>query len=579
MSLGFKLKDLEIARKIYIIIGIGVISLIAVSFMSYYLIRTLNTVTRLGMCEHRYAVEVSNAELNFEEFAKTGDAAFKNAFDASMDIAISYVQFFGKVEEFIETRPIDELEEEAFNVYEELGSRDYAYLMINRTRLLLFVDFQMIHDLIDLPKSAYPVGMATKTAVDDYKNATGEEKEKIFTDIRVKFDKMQKLGVEFGRIINEFTEFFQALASIALFSVSLLAIVASVIVSIVISRSITRPLPELVELSEKMSEGDFTQRIDTDRKDEIGILSDSMNKTVSSLAGMFKDISNGVDTLTASSADLTEISRHMSQSAEQSSAKSDVVAASAEEMSATMTSVAGASENAASNINMVAMAASEMAATIHEIAKNSENARSITDQAVSKAKSASDKVEELGAAAVEINEVTETITKISDQTNLLALNATIEAARAGQAGKGFTVVANEIKELAGQTSNATRNIKKRIEGIQNSTAGTVSEIERISTVIHEVNEIISTIAAAVEEQTVTTGDVAGNVARASDGIQEVNENVGQSAAVADEIARDILEVNRVAGEISNSGSRVNMSAEELSSLAGQLKEMVGKFRI
>ncbi len=579
MRLGFKLKDLEIARKIYVIIGIGVISLIAVSFMSYYLIRTLNTVTRIGMCEHRYALEVSRARSGFEEYVKTGDAAFMNAFDSSIDIAISYVRFFGRVEEYIDTRPIDELEEEAFKLYEELGSREYAFLMINRTRLLLLVDLKMIHDLIDLTKTAFPLGVAITTSVEKYEKAAGAERDKVYMEIRAKFDKMQKLGVEFGRIINEFTEYFQSLATMALFSVSLLAIAASLVFSIVISRSITKPLPELVHLSEKMSAGDFTQRIDVDRKDEIGVLADSMNRTVSSLAQMFKDIADGVDTLTSSSVDLTDISRRMSQSAEQSSDKSDEVAAAAKEMSATMNSVAGASEIAASNINMVAAAAEEMASTIHEIARNSENARSITDDAVSKAGSASDKVEELGGAAREINKVTETITSISDQTNLLALNATIEAARAGKAGKGFTVVANEIKELAGQTSHATRDIKKRIEGIQNSTAGTVTEIEQISSVINKVNELISTIAIAVDEQTAATGEVAENVARASEGIQEVNENVGQSSAVADEITKDILEVNQAAGEISSSGSKVNMSAEELSGLAGKLKEMVGKFKI
>jgi len=81
---------------------------------------------------------------------------------------------------------------------------------------------------------------------------------------------------------------------------------------------------------------------------------------------------------------------------------------------------------------------------------------SITDEAVSEAKSASDNVDELGKAAQEISKVTEAITEISEQTNLLALNATtIEAARAGEAGKGFAVVANEIKELARQTAEAT----------------------------------------------------------------------------------------------------------------------------
>jgi methyl-accepting chemotaxis protein len=82
----------------------------------------------------------------------------------------------------------------------------------------------------------------------------------------------------------------------------------------------------------------------------------------------------------------------------------------------------------------------------------------------------------LGSSAKSIGNVVETITEISEQVNLLALNATIEAARAGEAGKGFAVVANEIKELAKQTAEATQDIRLKIETIQGSTEGTVTEI-------------------------------------------------------------------------------------------------------
>jgi len=108
-----------------------------------------------------------------------------------------------------------------------------------------------------------------------------------------------------------------------------------------------------------------------------------------------------------------------------------------------------------------------------------------------------EQVHQLGQAAREIGKGTETINEISSQTNLLALNATIEAARAGSAGKGFAVVANEIKQLAQQTASATEDIKKRIGGVQSSTAGGIAEIEKVTQVIHEVSDIVSSIAAAM----------------------------------------------------------------------------------
>ena len=86
---------------------------------------------------------------------------------------------------------------------------------------------------------------------------------------------------------------------------------------------------------------------------------------------------------------------------------------------------------------------------------------------------ATPKIEQLGSAANDIGKVIDEIQDIAEQTNLLALNATIEAARAGDAGKGFAVVATEVKELAKQTAAATEDIRKRIVGIQGSTAEAV----------------------------------------------------------------------------------------------------------
>ena len=350
-------------------------------------------------------------------------------------------------------------------------------------------------------------------------------------------------------------------------------------IGLFISFSITRPIIKGVDFARGMSLGDFTATLDIDQKDEIGVLADALNKMVSNLGQMIREIAENSKTLSGSASNLSSIANQMSSGADSMSGKSNTVAASAEEMSANMTSVAAAIEQASTNVGIVATASEDMMATINEIAQNSEKARTITGEAVSQAKSASGLVEELGNAAQNIGKVTETITEISEQTNLLALNATIEAARAGDAGKGFAVVANEIKELARQTADATQQIKGKIGGIQDSTAATVTEIEQITKVIDDVNEIVSTIATAVEEQSVTTKEIVNNVQQASQGIQEVTENVTQSSTVAREIAGDISEVNQSTGEMSNSSSQVNLSAGELNNLAGQLEDTVGRFKV
>ncbi|MCF6188233.1 MAG: methyl-accepting chemotaxis protein, partial [Desulfobulbaceae bacterium] len=313
--------------------------------------------------------------------------------------------------------------------------------------------------------------------------------------------------------------------------------------------------------------------------DDLQALSTHFNSFVVKLQVMFKEVVQGVVTMSSATTELSAISEQMSSGAATVSGQSETVATAAEEMSMNMDSVAAATEQATTNINLVASAAEEMSATIAQVADNTEQARSVTGEAVGEAASASEKVQELGAAAKEIGKVTETINEISDQTNLLALNATIEAARAGEAGKGFAVVANEIKELAKQTAEATGEIRTRIEGIQSSTAGTVNQIERISTVINTINQTVTEITGAVEEQSKATDAIADNVSQAAQGLGEVNENVAQSATVTSEIARDITGISQSAGEMATSSGEVQASAAELSELAEKLKNMVGGFKL
>jgi len=224
-------------------------------------------------------------------------------------------------------------------------------------------------------------------------------------------------------------------------------------------------------------------------------------------------------------------------------------------------------------------AAEEMSATINEISQNTEKARQITGEAVSQARACTGHVSSLGDAAQQIGKVVETITEISEQVNLLALNATIEAARAGEAGRGFAVVANEIKELAKQTAAATMEIKAKVEGIQNSTRGTIGGIETITGVVGQINEIVATIATAVEEQSVTTREIAGNVAQAARGIGDVNGNVAQSSSVSGEIARQIAGVNQAASDISGACGQVGGQATQLKGLSEKLTELVGRFKV
>ncbi|MBU1568480.1 MAG: methyl-accepting chemotaxis protein [Proteobacteria bacterium] len=368
-------------------------------------------------------------------------------------------------------------------------------------------------------------------------------------------------------------------ALITMLIVAAIAIVFGITVGIFLTRAITGPIRKTAAFAKTMANGDFTKNLDVHQSDEIGVMADSLNTMVSQLGSMVKEIIVGVNTLTGSASELTDISGQLNTAAQETSAKSTSVATAAEEMNANIQSVSAAMEESSSNVGIVATSTDEMTATVNEIAKNTEKARSITAAAVSQSHQTSTKMASLGESANKIGRVTETITEISEQTNLLALNATIEAARAGEAGKGFAVVANEIKELAKQTAIATIDIKNQINEMQNTTTSTITDIEKISKIIEEIHEMIDAIATAVEEQSTATSEIANNITQASQGIAEVNENVAQSTIVITDITREIADINVQSTLVESNSNQVQHSATALSELSVQLKSLVNRFKV
>ncbi|KAB2890206.1 MAG: methyl-accepting chemotaxis protein [Desulfobulbaceae bacterium] len=361
--------------------------------------------------------------------------------------------------------------------------------------------------------------------------------------------------------------------------VGLVVVIAAVLITILLVRTINRPLQDLAAKSVKVGEGDYTITFEAVTDDAIGQLARSLGVMVTKAREMLEDIIHSSQALAAASTELASISEQMVSNADATARIADTASGNARDVSDNMTSISAAMEQSATNLDMIASASEEMGTTIREIAENSSRARATTEDAVEKARKSHDGVRELGEAARAIGTVTETITDISDQTNLLALNATIEAARAGEAGKGFAVVANEIKELAKQTAAATGKIREAIEDIQNQTGETVKDIESITVVIQDVNDVVNSIVSAVEEQSITTAEIVNNVSQASQGITEINENIASSSAMTAQMSDGVGQVKERSVEVMSNSQYVRSSADELSQLSEKLTALVSRFRI
>ena len=181
-------------------------------------------------------------------------------------------------------------------------------------------------------------------------------------------------------------------------------------------------------------------------------------------------------------------------------------------------------------------------------------------------------VSSLGLCSEQIGEIVSTIEDIADQTNLLALNAAIEAARAGEQGRGFAVVADEVRALAERTTKATKEIGNMIKNIQSETRKAVAVMEEGVDEVSKGTADAAKSGDALREIIVKINDVAMQVSQVATAAQ-------QQSTTTTEITSNILQMTRVVDNSSREAQESAATTSQLSSLAGNLQDIMRQFRL
>lgn len=346
---------------------------------------------------------------------------------------------------------------------------------------------------------------------------------------------------------------------------TVLALLVGVLAAFLITRQITRPLRETMDVVEKIANGDLTQNLRVTRRDELGALQQGIARMGTTLRELITGIRDGVTQIASAAEELSAVTEQTSAGANNQKVETDQVATAMHEMAATVQEVArnaeqashaatGADEEARAGDRVVGEAISQIERLASEVHRSTE-AMSLLQQESQK-----------------IGSVMDVIKSVAEQTNLLALNAAIEAARAGEAGRGFAVVADEVRGLAQRTQQSTEEIEGLVASLQNGTQQVADVMNDSRSLTDSSVELARKAGASLE-----------NITRTVSNIQSMNQQIAaaaeQQSAVAEEISRSILNVRDVSEQTATASDETAASSVELARLGGHLQALVSQFRV
>ncbi|APO45755.1 chemotaxis protein [Paenibacillus xylanexedens] len=363
--------------------------------------------------------------------------------------------------------------------------------------------------------------------------------------------------------------------------------------TILIVRSITKPLKTLNDVSEEVSRGDLTQSAAIHSNDELGQLGDAFNLMVGSLNSIVSEVKN-------SSNQLVTASEQLSANAGQSATATGHIAETIEQMAegadrqvALVEASLRTIHHVAEQIGRIANNASATALATEHVAEKSKEGGQAINGAVAQmgtihhsVNRVSDGINHLVQTSLEIGQIIKVISDISRQTNLLALNASIEAARAGEHGKGFAVVAREVGTLAEQAADSAKQVTTLIgsinEGIQHADQSMVEAIGEVSkgmNVMNTAGQLFDEITLSVD----TVNSKASEVSTMADNIVQETSHVVAKIEDISHVSRETAEgaqtVSAATEQQLASMQEINSFSSYLARMASRLQELTEKFKI
>jgi len=418
----------------------------------------------------------------------------------------------------------------------------------------------------EIKKSLEPYKAAFMELIDEEVKFGLNSKQGLQLQMRSTIHQVDEMVNQLTNIVSKTSQEHMHSVNIVTYTLFLLSILASTILSLFIARTIIKGISNIKDSMLKVSQtNDLTIKIQSLKKDELGDMGNAFNLMLTSFQSLITSVNKSVASVNQTTQTLFNNIEETNVGVESQMQETDMVATAVTEMVATIEEIANNTNDAADKAQQTAQNANQGK---QDVNSTIEQITLLTKQLVESETVANALAED----SVAIGSVLGVIQGIAEQTNLLALNAAIEAARAGEQGRGFAVVADEVRTLASRTQESTKEIENIINTLQARTKEIVelmtqckaegdhsaTQASQASAILDQINsdvfgimDMSTTIAAAIQEQTAVASEVSKHVIN----IRDVTENTSQSSVQNESIS------------------------QELSSQATQLSEQVKRFTV
>lgn len=356
---------------------------------------------------------------------------------------------------------------------------------------------------------------------------------------------------------------------------------------------LNRSLKLIVNGTERYSQLDFSETIELDQKDEVGLIALAVNRVMRELKSLVSSIHVVSKTIHESGIAINKDMGVLNKTTEQTTSSATDVAALIEETASASETVQTIVEDAKQAIHTVAKKAMEgaekvdlinqRAATIREGAStSSSNAESVYASSKDKLESA---IGSMGVV-VQIHELLKSILQITSQTNLLALNASIEAARAGESGRGFAVVAGEIGKLADSSSSLVAQIQETVKAIDEAVSSLIDNSSGLlgffeQTVLldyQKMRDIGNQYTGDAEVLNAMMMDLSATAQQLASSMDSVSESVNEVAEASHEGAESVVGILELTNKVSNSSEDISKNTEVNVKVIQELDTLLSKFK-